>query len=117
MPKKTPRYQELADLLRNRLAAGEFPIDTRFPTIDALMDEYDVTAGNTVRQAIAILADEGLVEPRHGSGTFVRALPVTDGGRDALRSDLLDLQTALGAAQSALVRVLRHLDDTEPGTD
>ena len=114
MPKKTPRYQELATILRNRLTDGEFPLGTRFPTIDALMEQYDVTAGITVRQAIAILADEGLLEPRHGSGTYVRALPVTDRGRAALRADLLNLQTALDSAQSALTRVLRHLDDTEP---
>jgi DNA-binding GntR family transcriptional regulator len=72
-----------------------------------------------VRQALGLLIEEGLLESVHGRGTFVRAPPSTDGGRAALRTDLLDLQAALGATQTALTRVLRHLDDTdsEAGAD
>lgn len=119
---KIPRYREIADDLRDQLAAGRLTLKPgkqiapgdQFPTISELQDEYDVPGLNTVRQAIAILIEEGLLESVHGRGTFVRALPSTDGGRAALRADLLDLQAALGATQSALARVLRHLDDTEP---
>jgi DNA-binding GntR family transcriptional regulator len=111
---KIPRYREIADDLRAKLAASHYSIGDQFPTISELQAEYDVPGLNTVRQAIAILIEEGLLESVHGRGTFVRALPSTDGGRAALRADLLDLQAALGATQHALARVLRHLDDTEP---
>jgi len=113
---KLPRYREIADDLRARLAAGEFAVDTQFPTISDLQDHYDVPGLNTVRQALAVLIEEGLLESVHGRGTFVRALPSTDGGPAALRADLLDLQAALAGTQTALARVLRHLDD-EPAGD
>jgi DNA-binding GntR family transcriptional regulator len=119
---KIPRYREIADDLRARLADPgphglKLEPGAKFPTISELQEEYEVPGLNTVRQALAILIDEGLLESVHGRGTFVRALPMPsgDGGRAALRTDLLDLQAALGATQTALARVLRHLDDTEPG--
>lgn len=113
---KLPRYREIADHLRGRLAAGEFAVGAMLPGISDLQEYYDVPGLNTVRQAQAVLVDEGLLEPVQGRGTFVRALPSTDGGRQALRADLLDLQAALAGTQTALARVLRHLDD-EPADD
>jgi GntR family transcriptional regulator len=44
------------------------------PSIEQLMDEFDV-ARVTVRQAINILAREGLVLPERGRGTAVTAMP------------------------------------------
>jgi DNA-binding GntR family transcriptional regulator len=108
---KLPRYREIADHLRARLAAGEFALGTALPGISDLQAQYDVPGLNTIRQAQAVLIEEGLLEAAHGRGTFVRALPSADGGRHALRTDLLDLQAALAGTQAALARVLRHLDD------
>jgi DNA-binding GntR family transcriptional regulator len=103
-----PRYQEIADDLRKRLASGEFPIGSTLPSISALQEEYDVRGLNTVRQAVAILQEEGLVEPAQGRGTFVVALPKPAGDLEAARKELDDLKEVLETAQSVLSRIQRH---------
>ena len=72
-----PRYVQLADLLRRRIARGVWRIGDRLPTLDDLVREFDV-ARVTVRQAVELLAREGLVVAQQGRGTFVIAVPVRD---------------------------------------
>lgn len=69
-----PRYAQLADLFRGRIARGVWAPGRALPTIEQLTDEFDV-ARVTVRQAINLLAREGLVSPERGRGTYVKALP------------------------------------------
>jgi GntR family transcriptional regulator len=65
-----PRYVQLAELIRRRLAKGRWLPGSQLPSIEDLMAEFDV-ARVTVRQAIAMLAEEGLLSPQRGRGTFV----------------------------------------------
>ena len=65
------RYGALAAALRRRIAGGEWSPGSALPAEQRLAAEHGVALG-TLRQALAVLADEGLVERRHGSGTFVR---------------------------------------------
>jgi GntR family transcriptional regulator len=65
-----PRYVQLADLFRQRVAKGLWTSGTVLPSIEQLMQQFDV-GRVTVRQAIAILADEGVLSPQRGRGTFV----------------------------------------------
>jgi GntR family transcriptional regulator len=65
-----PRYVQLADLFRQRVDKGEWGPGSTLPSLDELMAQFDV-ARVTIRQAIALLADEGLVSPQRGRGTFV----------------------------------------------
>lgn len=67
-----PRYVQLADLLRQRVDKGIWQPGSVLPSIDQLMQQFDV-ARVTVRQAVALLADEGLLSPQRGRGTFVTA--------------------------------------------
>jgi GntR family transcriptional regulator len=69
-----PRYAQLADLFRGRIARGIWPPGETLPTIEQLMREFDV-ARVTVRQAINLLAKDGLVSPQRGRGTFVNEPP------------------------------------------
>ena len=69
-----PRYVQLSDLFRTRIARGTWSPGERLPTLEALMKEFDV-ARVTVRQAVEVLAREGLVRARQGSGTYVTARP------------------------------------------
>lgn len=71
-----PRYHQLADLLRQRIASGAWPQDHRLPSLDALADEFGV-ARVTVRQSIELLSREGLVSAQQGRGTFVTGRPKT----------------------------------------
>jgi GntR family transcriptional regulator len=65
-----PRYVQLADLFRQRVDKGVWSPGGKLPSIEVLMSQFDV-ARVTVRQAIALLADEGLLSPQRGRGTFV----------------------------------------------
>jgi len=69
-----PRYVQLADLLRQRIARGVWSAGARLPSLDALTAEFDV-ARVTVRQAIDLLSREGLVSAEQGRGTFVTGHP------------------------------------------
>lgn len=69
-----PRYFQLADLFRQRIARGDWPDKHRLPALDALAVEFSV-ARVTVRQAIEVLAREGLLSPQQGRGTFVSGIP------------------------------------------
>jgi DNA-binding FadR family transcriptional regulator len=114
----TPRYRQIADDLRRRLAESEFPVGTKLPPISRLQDEYDCPNNlNMIRHAQSVLIDEGLIEPRQGQGTFVTALPPRpDGHGDqaALAQAAAELQVALDNAQTALTRFLARL--AQPGT-
>lgn len=67
-----PRYAQVADALRNRIRRGAWERGEAIPTIDRLMAEFGV-GRVTVRQAIQMLAREGLLSPEQGRGTFVTA--------------------------------------------
>ena len=69
-----PRYAQLAELLRGRIARGVWPAGGRLPTIEQLVSEFGV-ARVTVRQAFNMLARDGLVSPQRGRGTFVNDAP------------------------------------------
>jgi GntR family transcriptional regulator len=90
-----PRYAQLADVLRGRIARGLLKRGDRLPTLEDLMLEFDV-ARVTVRQAIELLSREGLISAQQGRGTFVTAAPVPAGR--------LHLQTSL----AELAQVYRH---------
>jgi GntR family transcriptional regulator len=69
-----PRYAQLADVMRQRVARGTWPRDHRLPSLEELMAEFGV-ARVTVRQAVDLLAREGLLSPQQGRGTFVTGAP------------------------------------------
>jgi len=66
------RYGWLAASLRARITRGEWVPGTALPAEAALAREHGVALG-TLRQALAVLVAEGLLERQHGRGTFVRA--------------------------------------------
>lgn len=72
-----PRYLQIADLIRQRIARGHWRTGQQLPTLDALIAEFGV-ARVTVRQAIELLTREGLVRPEQGRGTFVTGRPAQD---------------------------------------
>lgn len=66
-----PLYVQIAGVLRSRIADGTYQPRRALPTPDALAAEFDVSR-NTVRAALALLAEEGLVQGVKGKGTYVR---------------------------------------------
>lgn len=67
---KLPLSLKVKYTLRARLERGEWPVGTRIPTLEELMQEYGVSRA-TVRAALDELEHEGLIERTRGKGTFV----------------------------------------------
>ena len=67
-----PRYVQLADLFRQRIARGVWAAGAKLPSLDTLTGEFEV-ARVTVRQAVDLLSREGLLSAQQGRGTFVTA--------------------------------------------
>ena len=66
------RYAALAAALRARVVAGEWPPSSALPAEQTLAAEHGVALG-TLRRALELMAEQGLIERLHGRGTFVRA--------------------------------------------
>jgi GntR family transcriptional regulator len=65
-----PKYHQIADQLRAQIKSGALAPGQRLPSEPDLAAQYDASR-NTVRLAIALLTNQGLVESRQGLGTFV----------------------------------------------
>jgi len=69
---RRPKYQRIADSLREAIRSGEYGPGDRLPGENDLMATYGV-ARMTARQALSVLKDEGIAESRKGAGVFVRS--------------------------------------------
>ena len=67
------RYAALAAALRARIVAGEWPPGSALPAEQTLAAEHGVALG-TLRRALELMAEQGLIERLHGRGTFVRSV-------------------------------------------
>jgi len=65
---------QLMTYYRERILDGRLPAGTRLPTDEELAALYQISR-DSVRQALAMLANEGLIERVQGRGTFVSQLP------------------------------------------
>ncbi|MFD4258105.1 GntR family transcriptional regulator [Streptomyces sp. NPDC058534] len=84
---RRPKYQRIADSLREAIQSGDYGPGDRLPGENDLMTTYDV-ARMTARQALSVLRDEGVAEARKGAGVFVRAFrPIRRRGIDRLARD------------------------------
>jgi GntR family transcriptional regulator len=93
---RQPKYLRIHAELRDRITSGQWPAGTSLPAQRDLAGEFGVSI-MTLRQALQLLADDGLIAARHGSGTYVAARYEYDLGH--LRSFAADL-----AAQGAEIR-------------
>lgn len=64
----------IADALRAKISAGEYPEGSKLPGEIALAEQLGASR-STVRRAVAELGREGLVSAARGRGTFVRIRP------------------------------------------
>lgn len=64
------RYGNLAFAMRDRILQGEWAPGDVIPAESALAQSYGVALG-TIRQALALLVEDGVLQRRHGKGTFV----------------------------------------------
>jgi GntR family transcriptional regulator len=71
MSGRGPKYLRIADTLRAEIQAGVQPPGAKLAAESALTERFGVSLP-TLRQAIGLLRAEGLIESRHGIGTFVK---------------------------------------------
>jgi GntR family transcriptional regulator len=67
---RQPKYLRIHGALRDRITSGQWPPGIPLPAQRDLAGEFGVSI-MTLRQALQLLADDGLIDTRHGSGTFV----------------------------------------------
>lgn len=97
------RYIQLATLFRNRIASGEWPVGSRIPNVDELAAAFAVARG-TMREALGLLEQEGLLERLRAKGTFVRKSPI-----EAVPHRLaLDWKSLIAAHEGATIEVLEQ---------
>jgi len=70
MAQQQPRYQEIADELRQLIESGALPRESQLPTEIELQKKFSASR-NTVRDAVKVLVAERLLETRGREGTFV----------------------------------------------
>ena len=65
-----PLYYQLENVLREKITSGFYGDGDRLPTEIELIKEYGVSR-ITVRQALAALSDDGLIDRKQGRGTYI----------------------------------------------
>jgi DNA-binding transcriptional MocR family regulator len=113
-----PLRDHLASSLLTAVGTGDIPLGTRLPAERRLADALGVSRG-TVVAALDQLVDRGVVERRPGSGSYVRATPVTAAGPSTPGDqDLVDFwmnhETAIDLAISSPVEPPVELLEADP---
>ena len=112
-----PAYRQLADILRERIESGQYQQRRPLPSELHLRQEFGV-ARDTIRRALALLADWGLVRTIGGRGTFVRAVDrvtvrMEPGLRVFSRPAVAAERVTLDLAEGAYVIVIERRDGVE----
>ncbi|HEV7179203.1 MAG TPA: GntR family transcriptional regulator, partial [Candidatus Baltobacteraceae bacterium] len=93
------------DRVRALIAAGTYGIGDRLPPETELCALFDV-GRSTLREAMRVLASRGIVDVRHGEGTFVGARALRETFEERLeRAQLADLFEARLALESPLAEL------------
>jgi DNA-binding FadR family transcriptional regulator len=106
---------QLVDSLRGHIEAGEWPVGTRIPPEQSLVEELGV-GRSTLREALGALVHLGLLEARVGDGTYVRASSELQSvmvrrASSAQRDNVLELRAVLEEYASGAAALRRGDDD------
>ncbi len=105
---------QVTDALRSQIAKGRYNPGDRLPSEAQLTQEFGVSR-TVVREAIAALRSDGLVEPRQGAGVFLleqaasarRPFQQVDLTRVSSLIEMLELRTAVEGDAAALAALRR----------
>ena len=96
-----PAYAQLVRFLRQQISSGQFRPGDQLPSEAAIRSQYGVSP-MTVRRAINILLDQGLVTTVQGRGTFVKGLEL-----GSSTFDLDELQNLFRDKKHSKVQLLK----------
>lgn len=95
-----PAYNQLVNILRRKIAQGEFLPGDKLPSEAELCSQYQVSS-ITARRAIKILVEQDIALTRQGQGTFLKPIMI-----GSATFDLQGLQKIFGDHRTS-VRILR----------
>lgn len=104
-----PVVPQVERLLREQLRAGRWQVGERLPNELVLAKELGV-GRSSVREAVRLLARDGLLDVRHGSGTFVgdRSAAGTDVATMLRRARLREVYEVRRALEVEAARLAAH---------
>jgi GntR family transcriptional repressor for pyruvate dehydrogenase complex len=101
---RAPKGSDLvAQQIRDRIAAGEFAIGSKLPSVTELAGSFQVGL-STIREALSALKATAWVDIRHGSGTYVCTMLPTE--EPAPPRDLF----ALAASLRDLIEARKYIE-------
>lgn len=110
-----PAYAQVVRILSQEIAEGAYRAGAQLPSESQLRARFGVS-GMTVRRALNILVDRGIISASQGKGTFVRGLDVREAAfrlRERYDSPLLGPDAQVRLLQAAILtadeRVARKL--------
>lgn len=107
----TPLYMKAKEAIIQMIRNGEFP-ENRLPPEDELAEKLGISRA-TIREALMILAREGVVSKKHGVGNFVHPSALENRMRIDLISDIAGLLRASGYSVALEHRDFREEEMTE----
>lgn len=75
------KYKDIADTIRDKILVGEYKYGQKLPYERILCVTYNCNK-ETMKRALSILVDEGLIVRRRGSGTFVKDYDAQEAHKD-----------------------------------
>jgi DNA-binding GntR family transcriptional regulator len=118
-PLRDPAYQLIADAIAGQIATGVYRAGDQLPTEPQLRARFGVSPV-TVRRAVTILLNRGLVTTTRGKGTFVRPLDITgavfrlreitDIWMDDVTADVLLLEASIIPADAQVASALQRAE-------
>jgi GntR family transcriptional regulator, transcriptional repressor for pyruvate dehydrogenase complex len=113
---RKPKLSEtVVAAIRKQLQAGDIQPGQKLPTEGQLTETFGVSR-TVVREALAKLAADGLVEPRQGAGVFViehistmfGALAADMGSKDSIALNVLEVRLAIEIESAGLAAIRRN---------
>ena len=102
--RKRSLAEEMAVRLQEQIAQGRFEVGGKLPTESELMKIFGV-GRSTVREAVKILANMGLLKVQQGAGTFVESRTARNESMERCmqRADIGDLEEVRRILEVAIV--------------
>lgn len=107
------RYGYLASVLRDRIREGRYQVGEELPSISAMAGEMSVSH-MTVKQALRVLSDEGVITTRRGTRARVVSLPPS--APAPIPAQLQEIQARLNHLESRTQALERHASKTTEGS-
>ncbi len=113
-PKALTKTIQLSEMLTREIAAGRYPDGTRLPTERQMAENLGVAVG-TLRRALSILEERGLLRRIQGSGNYIRVQPEIESMYEFFRLELLDGGGSPTAEVLSVQRIEKNEDSPNIG--